>query len=350
MISEDISVEGFDARSWTNFLSLFSPGLIDRLEEDASESNVLELERGDVREDHFAGTVVVIVNADGRLLRAFHSLRGRIKDLDYAGPSSLATVAKTYRARSAVAVREGTLERIAEDLASRLVRGDDYVTQSLTLFRLIREAVDDGRIALSFDALAGAPVPSSHVIQRALDVILPDDRTLLIALWNGNTIWTAIALRRRAGKIDRVVGPDVLGRFTGPLGGDWRRDHRYLTTDVSSALAPVHLGIFGEVGTFRALLRNSAPGAWAKAAATREIIVHPTPPYVAVAMGADAARAVASAGAKWLGETNLGAFLGPLATTMRSYVQEISSVTSMLGFDPLRALARTLEHDPSRDP
>ena len=68
----------------------------------------------------------------------------------------------------------------------------------------------------------------------------------------------------------------------------------------------------------------------------------PTPPYVAVALGADAARAFAQRTTNWLGGIDALASLGPVATYVRGRIAEIASVTQMLGFDPLKLLATTL--------
>ena len=100
--------------------------------------------------------------------------------------------------------------------------------------------------------------------------------------------------------------------------------------------------MIGEIGSIRKLLRTAEPGAWARAVALREVIVSPTPPYVAVALGADATRAVAKRTAARLGGIDGLAQLAPLATYVRGRISEIASVTQTLGFDPLKVLATLL--------
>src|SRR5690606_23586223 len=153
-----------------------------------------------------------------------------------------------------------------------------------------------------------------------------------------------------------IAGPDLVARWTGPLGGDWRRDYRIISDAIAEAVAPVHLGVFTELDTMRQLLRSADAGAWARATLVRDVIVHPTPPYVAVALSAAAVRALARESARWLGGIDALAPLAPLATYVRGRVSEVASVTATLGFDPLKVLATWLRRSeeralpPSEDP
>jgi hypothetical protein len=193
--------------------------------------------------------------------------------------------------------------------------------------------------------LANVPIPTPNTVRRALDIFLPDDHSLLVVLWDREHVWTSAALRRRRGSIDRVAGPDLISRWVGPLGGDFRRDHRVIVDAVSHSLAPVHLGLFTEASTMRALLREARSGRWAQAVAVRDVIVHPTPPYVAVALGADAVRGVASQTRRILGGIDFFEAVSPITGMIRSRVAEVASVRDTLGFDPLVALGAWLRRD-----
>jgi hypothetical protein len=110
----------------------------------------------------------------------------------------------------------------------------------------------------------------------------------------------------------------------------------------------VHLGLYGDLRSVRRLLRSRQAGAWAKAIASREVILHPTPPYVAVALGADAARRVAQKSAAVFGGGLFGGLdplrrLAPVLGVLRNRVGEVASVTQALGFDPLKLLAQFLQ-------
>ncbi len=349
MISPHLRFEGFDARSWTNLLSLFAPGLRDRMNEEPAGTDVPETDVGEVKAEPTVGTLVILRADDGRVLKAFHTTRGRVRDLQYDGPQDLERVALAYHSRRAFELREGVLDELAEELAVRLERTDDYATQWLVVARIIRELTAAGKIHSWPRPVSDVPVPTAGMVRRAVDIILPDEHALVVVLWEHGSPWTAFALRRRDGVIDLAAGPDLLLRWTGPLGGDWRRDHRIIASAVTRAVAPVHVGLFAEASTVRELLRTPDPGAWIRAVAVRDIIIHPTPPYVAVALGADATRAVARTTARWLGGFDALKPLSPIGTYLRGRVSEVASVTALLGFDPLRALAHSLAQRPVRE-
>jgi hypothetical protein len=343
VISAELKFEGFDVRSWTNLISLFSPATVERMQSAPIESDAPELTR-DERPPR-EGTLVVVLDTHEQVLKAFHTARGRVTDLEWTGKRSLPLLAETYGARRVVALTEGVMDEVSERLALRLQRGDDYVTQWLALARIIREMQEAGLMTFHPRPLANVPIPSAGTVRRALDVVLPDEHSAVFVLFERQRPWTSFALRRRRGSIDRVVGPDIVSRWVGPLGGDFRRDHRVVVESVSRSLAPVHFGLFTEVATARRLLSEDDPGRWAQAVAVRDVIVHPTPPYVAVALGADAVRGVARTTQRFLGGIDFFQAFGPITDALRSRVGEVASVKSLLGFDPLDALAAWLRRD-----
>ena len=345
MIASDLRIEGFDARSWTNLISLFAPAVVQRIQREPQESDAPEIEpESDAAEpeERPRGTLVIVISAERRVRKAFHTQRGRVRGIETVAEDALPELAARYGARQAIVIREGAIEEISERVAQRLERGDDYVAQWLVVMRTLREVIDAGIVQVHPRPFAALPIPTAGMVRRALDTVLPEDRALVMVLWSGHTPWTGVVLRRRRGEIDLVAGPDLIARWSGPLGGDWRRDHRFVSEGITRAVAPVHLGIYGEIGSVRRLLRTAEPGAWARAIALREVIVSPTPPYVAVAIGADATRAVAKRAASRLGGIDTLAQLAPLASYVRGRISEIASVTQTLGFDPLKVLATLL--------
>lgn len=341
MIGEDIRLEGFDARSWTNLVSLFLPRLESDLAAAPERSDVPETGEGEA-DGGAEGSLFVVRADDGRVLNALHSARGRVRGLEPFDLDALPELARRFRVRRCVVVAPGALEELNERIATRLQRGDDYVSQWLVLVRSFREVEDAGLVHVWPRPLANVPVPPAGAVRAAFDLVLPDEHAAVAMLWQGGRPWTAVALRRRAGRIDLVAGPDLIARWTGPLGGDWRRDARHVVDAVSRAAAPVHLGVFAEVGTLRRLLARPDAGAWLAASATRDLIVHPTPPYVAVALGADGVRAAAERSARWLGRLDPLGLFAPVTHYLRNRVHEIQSLTDTLGFNPLQALAAAL--------
>jgi hypothetical protein len=345
MIADDIRIEGFDARSWTNLLSLFAPPITDRPRTAPRTSDAPQLDRDDAS-DAMRGTLFVVVTPRGRVLTARHTRRGRVAGVVYTGAEALPSIARRYGASRVVVMREGSLEEIVSRASARFERHDDYLTQWITVLRAVRAAIEAGLVEVWPRPLASVPVPSAAVIARAVDAVLPDERSMVLGVFSGTTPWTLVALRRAGGEIDRVVGPDLIARWTGPLGGDYRRDHRVITEAVGLHLAPVHLGIYADVRDVQAILRDARPGAWAKAVLARDVIVQPTPPYVAVALAADGVRAAAQRTESVMELRALRDVVSralPIASFVRSRTVEVASVTQLLGFDPLKLLAAWLE-------
>lgn len=349
MIHPALRFEGFDAASWTNLISLFAPNVVARLASEGADSDAPELEEHE-RGRRGRGALIVVLDDQDRVIKAFHTVYGRVEGLAWRGPGELEALAREHGARRCVALREGVIEEIAERVARRLDRDEDYVAQWLLVARTVREMSEAGLLHSWPRPLAAVPVPTAAMVRRALDTVLPEGHAMVLVVWNRAALWTALVLRRQPGGIDLVAGPDLIARWTGPLGGDWRRDYRIVSDAVAASVAPVHLGVFTELSTLRGLLRSADPGAWARAVAVRDVIVHPTPPYVAVALGADAVRAVARGSARWLGGVDALATLAPVARYVRGRIAEITSVTATLGFDPLQVLAVWLRRAEDAEP
>jgi len=345
MISPDVRIEGWDQHSWTLLMGLFAPGVVDRMrtperEEDDPTPEPAAGERPD-------GALVIVVDEHEEVLAAFHTSRGRADEVSDA--SDPETLAERFGARRVLILREGALEELVERLALRIRPEDGYGTQWLTLLKALRELTAAARIRIWPTPQKVVPIPSPATVRRALDLLLPDGRAIVFALWHAQELATAVVLRRREGLIDLVAGPDLLREWAGPLGGDFRRDYRVLVDAVTRSVAPVHLGLFAEAESLRRLLRRPDPGAWAAAAATRDLLIHPMPPYVAVALGADVANSAARGAAALLGGLDLFGAFRPVLGYVRSRVSEVSSLTATLGFNPLDALAQNLRQRDDRD-
>jgi hypothetical protein len=337
VIDPHIVFEGFDAASWASLVHLFVP---DRPPATAREREAMA--------PHAHGTLVVVTDEE-RPVAAFVTDRGRI-DVERVG--SLETLAETCAhvgAERAVVLKAGAVERITEAAAERMELHADYVTQWLTLLAVLREAERAGELR-RWPERSRRPLPTPQVLQHTLDVVLPQQRTLLAVLWNEHRVVTAVAVRRGHRGIDRVVGPHPILTWAGPLSGDLQRDHRALHRGVTQMLGDVHLGVFGQRRRIDELLRRPDPGAWAKAVATREVIVHPTPGYAAVALATDTARAAAGWASSALEGLELQAIVGPMSRLGSIGSGVRGSVTKALGFDPLAALRDRLRaSEPSDD-
>jgi hypothetical protein len=338
MISEDFRFEGFGTSDWLNLLSLFG---IARKTGTRTTPGEGALTRH--------ATLVIVVGADNSPCAAFITGHGAVELPTSTDVNDLEALCEHFGTEAAVLIQDGSIEELTERAAERMALDGDYAAQWLVLLQAARELEDEGKLRFHPPA-SRLPLPTAGVLRRALDLLLPDDRSLLFVLWDGQAIWTAFALHRRAGEIDHMVGPELISEWTGPLGGDYRRDQRAIRRAVARALGPVHIGVFAQRESVEALLRDASPGAWARAVTLRDVIISPAPPYVHMAVGADAARGFGRQARAWFGGLDFFSYVAPAAEFAREHVARVGSVTNVLGFNPLQALATRLRRErPKRD-
>lgn len=328
MIGDGVRFEGFDTHGWLSLIGLFQ-----RAPDEAAEAGAAVARR--------RGVLVLITDAHDVPRAGFVTGRGALDPDTCREPWPLERLCRRLGAERAVALQIGALEELTERATERMSPGVDYAAQWLALLESARELEDEGKLRF-WPARARVPLPTPAMLKRVLDLILPDDRVLLVTLWDGEAVDTGFALLRSGGTITRVVGPELLREWAGPLGGDYRRDHRVLQRAVERALGPLQLGLFAQRARVRELLRDPSPGAWARAVALREVIISPVPAYVHVAVGADLARAAGHRARSFLFGLDLYGYVAPAARFAREHVTRIGSATSILGFNPLQILAERL--------
>jgi hypothetical protein len=343
VLTADVRFEGWTTEDWLRFVRLWQPRATPDLEPIRPRGGVL------------------VVHEDGEVLKILHTRRGRI-DPAAAAPSSgpadsralalrpghpavLGQLARTHHASWALGMQLGALDEVMERLGARVRRGDDLTVQSLAMVGIVREMIGEGAIATWPQRLRGVPVPTPHVARRTLDALCADGHAIALGLFDGGGLWTAFVARRRGPAFDVVAGPDELRPALGLLSGDWRRDYRHLAGAVEERYAPLGLGCFAELKTFRFLQTDGSAGAWSRAVAVRDVLVAPMPAAVGLALGFDGAR-YALRGLKVLTEriTPLAA-IGPLIDSARARFGRLTGkdVGALLGFDPMAALRALLE-------
>ena len=273
MISGDFDFRGFDATAWERLLSVLR----------------------EVVHGSFGGTLIITVDHQGAVIGALHTVAGRIDHVDQI--DDLSELCDQHDARRCVVLDERVLTEIAERASLRIDPEDDYAGQWLTVIRAAREMRSEGRLRFWPDTLSSWPLPSPQILNLVENLVLPNDRTLVFALFEDRELWTAAALRRRNDVIDLLAGPDEITEWVGPLGGDWRRDSRVFCRALEQHVAPVHVGVFSEPATLRQLLADDTPGRWAAAVTRRDIVVYPAPPWLGLALSLDGLRGMASS---WL--------------------------------------------------
>jgi hypothetical protein len=332
VLAPDVRFEGFTNQDWQRVLELFQP---------------LRPE-GKPRDPERAQGLVVALHGQGKLLKLLHSRAGRLRLDDVAPdwPISAAELARRHDASWALVLEAGALEAAMETLGDRLTRHDDHTTQWLIFVEALSEQSQLGRVELWPSRLAGVPIPTRAMIDGTLDQVCPPGRSMLIGLFNGDSLWTCIALRRGQEGIDFILGPDGLRPHLGLLSGDFRRDHRHLARVVSDELGPLALGCFAEHETFRRLEVDPTPGAWAMAVAVRDVVLSPVPPAMAVPLGLDAGRAAFSALREVANRIGIdSAMVGAGLGALREATLGDRSVEDVLGFHPLELLRALLSRE-----
>jgi hypothetical protein len=327
VLTADVRFEGWTTESWQRFVALWKPR--------ATPEREASRPRGGL----------MIIHDGERVRKLLHTRTGRA-DPSVSWPTSMPELAAAHEASWALAAHLGALEEVMERFGARARRGDDLLAQSLKLAGIVREMMHEGAIEFWPRRLKGLPVPSEGVVRRALDSLCPDPHALVLGLFKGGELWTALAARRRGAAFDVIAGPEDLRFDMGLLSGDWRRDYRHLARAVEDRYATLAFGCFADVDTFRDLQVDGRPGAWGRAVAVRDVVLSPVPTAVGLALGVDGAR-YAFEGVRVL-TSRLGGmgFLDPVLGRVRERLGSAAGdkdVSGTLGFDPMAVLRALLE-------
>lgn len=276
MLHQDVRFEGWDVRDWQR--------LISALRRPAAAVSPNEPSGG-----------LFVLHDGARLQKLLHTSAGR---LPLAGGDArpLADLCVEHRARWGVSIHDGALDELMERVGARAARTDDLVDQLLSFASTAQRMAVEGAISTYPSDLAALRLPSADWARGALLRLLPDGKVLALGLFEAGDLWTALVLRRRGRTIDLVLGPEELRSRMGLLSGDFRRDYRFLVAAIEELAGPIGTGVFTDLSTFRELFVSPLPGAWARAALVRDVVVVPLTGAALLPILIDALRgAVASA-------------------------------------------------------
>jgi hypothetical protein len=326
VFTRDVSLEGFTHEQWARLGEVFRPL-------DSPHPTVLGEAEGPT------GGVVAVTTGSA-LRKVVSTRRGRIDVREQPWPEALEALAARHGASWAAEISTGALDELMDRFGERLSPGQDYLAQALEFLAIVRELEAERLITLWPWRVADWPVPSERAVGRALDLLCPSEKSLVLGVFEHGTLATCLVVRRRGGGFDRLVGPDELGRELGLLSGDFRRDHRHLATTVEKRIGKIAVGCYGELRTFRQLAGKREPGAWARAVAAQDIVISPWMPAVALPLGLDAGRAVFHEIYDLATRFGAAHFLsreGPLAQAFFALDRPAwlgNDVREFLGFDP----------------
>jgi hypothetical protein len=346
VLTRDVRFEGFTHAQWVLLGEAFRPA---RLSAAGAVNGETPAESAVAFESPNGG--VVAVTAGGALQKLVSTGRGRLDPKAEPWPVPLAELAARHGARWAMELPTGSLEELADRFADRITREQDFLAQVIALLAVVKEMDGEGALSVWPWRLAEWPVPSERAVVRALDSLCPDEKAIVLGVFDSGELATCVVARRKGAAFDRIVGPDELRTEMGILSGDFRRDHRHLVAAVERTVAPVALGCFAELSTLKALAGSREAGAWARAVAAQDVVIAPWMPGVAVPLGVDVGR-VALKGLKALAESfGAGHLLsreGPIAQAVLGLERPPwldQDLRAFLGFDPLKLLGRLLSRD-----
>ncbi len=258
---------------------------------------------------------------------------------------SAEALARRHEASQGLVLESGALEWIFEELGERLRPEDDFTMQILALMTLAREQLERGAIEIWPRRLSGVPIPRAATVERTFDAVCPPGKAILLGLFERDELWTSLCLRRGKDGFDWLLGPAAIRSDLGLLSGDFRRDQRHLARAVASHVGPLSLGCYADVHTFRRLLVDPTPGAWAMAVAVREVVLYPAPAGMMLPIGLDVGRAAWRALRDVAARIDPTGILDPAFTMVRDAAFGGRPFEASLGFEPLDLLRRLLSRE-----
>lgn len=289
---------------------------------------------------------LLLVEEEGQLVRVVHTARARLDPSRVNAAASLAQLAVDHRAGWVVRMQSSDLTGLCREPWA--VREDeDYVARLLQLWSALADLQAEGRLQSWPHALTSWPA-LVDLAPRGLAPLCPDEHVALAAIWRGTRLSTALAFRKKRGRIERIVGPRVLQAAMGLVSGDWTRDYRYLSQATERLLGPLGLGFFAQESAVRELSRQGDAAAWARAVATREVIVSPMSSGLAMPLGIDLGRSALRRARDFVGSRGWGGWIPHELGVLFDSDSRRPDLRDLLGLDPFQLLERATRAESDR--
>jgi hypothetical protein len=270
MLARDVVIEGFDVSDWGALLGVIG----------AASRRSKRTRRGGV----------VVLTEGGRTVKVLSTVHGRLEPDPASASASPVELAALHEASFVLRLDRTRLPELADRFAASIVREDEYLDQLVKLLGAARDLAREGAVELYTDQEATFTTVS-NLAERAVDAVCPVGKTLFLGVFERDALLTSVGLHRGRRGFDRIVGPANLRAEVGLRSGDWARDAAGVARAAEMAIGALSLGCFAQRKTLEGLLAGDAPGAWAAAAAAREIVFQPLAPAVVIPLGLDAGRA-----------------------------------------------------------
>ncbi len=330
MISDDFAFFGFDDLSWDRLVSLFIG------QQDAATSKS-------------RGALVVAVDETGVPVACFHTAEGSIDPASLPPLDDLRAFCDATSAGACIVMRARAMSGLTEYLEEPLDPEQDFVARVMRFARVLRELGNGNLLRVWPNPLPDALVPAAPTAKPAGDVLLPDDHSAVLGVFDGAEFWTGAVLRRHQGRFDTLAGPRAMAQWTGPLGGAWRRDHRVVVRAVERELGPVHVGLFMELPTAREIFTERQPGAWALSYANRNLIVYPLPGFAAAALGLNGLVGLVQAAFQAIEDMDPDE-VARILTGFWAGLTDGQGLAGLLGFSPAEVISEVWQEKMSQGP
>jgi hypothetical protein len=273
VISRDLNLHDIDARHYVNLRHLLEP------EYHAYRAN--------------AGKALplVVILEQGRPIKAVRADRGRVPlaDLKWYGSGAMEKARKENGGAFLLAIELGTARTVLREIEERVKLGDDGVAQALLVARVIHDHMGQG-IYLSPRVLGGVPVPSYEAVQRTLDLLFPDDRSVVVYVFERNEIHTSLIAVKRRGDICELTSHLASAGAV----HDWHRDYPKLLQAAERRCAKPHIGVFIDLGCWQRIAAGAS--SVSRELAAKNLVLDPVPPWLMGLVAADAGAQVAKVG------------------------------------------------------
>lgn len=310
MVPLDIAISDLDPGTWRNVFRLLAP------------PSALPLRPGAAPR---RGPLVVFIE-HGACTKAFRVGQGRLDPatIPWAGRWSLAPLRRATSAPIAVAVEDDVLERLAAALERRITPQADWIAQLLDAGQVLKGELGRG-LHVEPEVFGLLPLPSYAALQRTLDLLLPDDRTAGLFVFDqarGGALWASLIVEKRRGEVVRLTTHAALGYPP----RDWRGGrHRDVLRAMESRLARPHAAIFCTLDAWREVV-GPDPGALAKQFALGQVVLDPAPPWLLAFASAGAVAGVAQEASRLFGRF--------VPQVVKDTARAMSPFAA-LGFDPI---------------
>jgi hypothetical protein len=327
VISEDFAFFGFDAKSWDRLVSLF-------LGEDG---------------DRPRGVLVLVIDANRIPVASFHTARGSIDPATLPSADTLEALCHATNAGACIVMRQRGIADVEAYLAEPLDPDQDFVARVMRFAHVLRELGNGTWASVWPNPLPDVLLSAAPAAKPALDFLLPNGRNVVLGIFEDGELWTGAVLRRSRGSVDLFAGPSAISDWAGPLGGDWRRDHRVLTAAAEREVGPIHAGLFMNRATAQRLIGDRRAGDWAKAYLTRELLVHPLPAFAAAGLGLDVLGGAAQYALQTLDQMEAEELVS-IAQGFWQGLTDGKGLEGLLGFSPVQAVSEAVNRALSEPP